>query len=182
MIRATIIFGSGAVNKYDETGIIPKDEDIDGCIDVVEFRTEAKMRAYCKGLCDADGWEKVISLDPVYTQTPDCDTCDHWRGFFSDKEGSVYCPDCGKRLDEPCFEVVTLNGHEFNARTLNVEGELKGSRISTETLNDMLLDDEGDYISEEARQVDETIKFYVPVDKITLPDSQLAAYINQNMK
>jgi len=65
---------------------------------------------------------------------------------------------------------------------LNVDGELDGYKISTENLNDMLLTDEGDYISEEARLIDETIKFYVPVDKITLPDSQLAEYINQNIK
>ncbi|GAB6008840.1 hypothetical protein [Dysgonomonas reticulitermitis] len=46
----------------------------------------------------------------------------------------------------------------------------------------MLLDEEGDYVSEDARQLDEIIFFYIPVDKISLPDDQLADYINQNMK
>ncbi|MDR2005291.1 MAG: hypothetical protein LBQ74_19895 [Prevotella sp.] len=182
MIRATIIFGSGAINEYDETDIIPEEEDIDGCVDIVEFRTEAEMIAYCKGLCDADGWEKVMTLDPVFTQTPGCTHCNHWRVFFSDKEGNVYCPDCGKLLDEPYFEVVTLNGHEFNTRTLNIDGELDGCKISTENLNDMLLDDKGDYISEEASLIDETIKYYVPANMIVVSDLELAEYINQNMK
>jgi len=87
MIRATIIFGFGAVNGYDETGIIPEGGDLDGYIDIVEFRTEAEMMAYCKGLCDADGWEKIMVLNPVFTQTQDCEHCNHWRSFFSDKDG-----------------------------------------------------------------------------------------------
>jgi hypothetical protein len=182
MIRATIIFGTSAVNDYDKTGIIPEDEDIDGCIDIVEFRTEAEMKAYCKGLCDADDWEKVMALNPVFTQTPDCEHCNHWRSFFSDKEGNVYCPDCGKLLNGPDFEVVTLNGHEFNTRVLSIDGEPDECKISTENLNDMLLDDEGDYVSEEARLIDETIKFYVPVEVIKASDTQIAEYINQNMK
>ncbi len=77
---------------------------------------------------------------------------------------------------------VTINGREFNIRVLDVEGELNGKTIGTENLNEMLLDEEGGYISEDARRLDETICFYVPVDKIALPDNQLAEYINQHMK
>ncbi|NDV80330.1 hypothetical protein [Dysgonomonas sp. 511] len=140
------------------------------------------MDAYFKGLNDADGWEKVMSLDPVFTQTPDCGQCSHWSGFFSDKEGDVYCPNCGKLLNEPLYETVELNGHEFNIRVLNVKGPLNGKMISTDNLNDMLLGDDNDYISEDARQLDEMIKFYVPASKISLPDEQLAEYINLNLK
>lgn len=182
MIKSTIIFGSGAVNEYDETGIIPTMNDIDGCTDTVEFRTPAEMIAYYKGLNDADGWEKVMSLDPIYTQTPDCDQCEKWRSFFSNKERRVYCPDCGKLLDEPLYETVELDGHEFNIRVLNVKGNLYGKIISTENLNDRLFDEDENYTSEDARQLDEMIFFYVPIDKITLPENQLAEYIKQNLK
>lgn len=182
MIKTTIIFGSQAVNEYEETGIIPAGNNIDGYVNKIEFRTPAEMIAYFKGLNDADGWEKVMSLDSVFIQTPDCGQCNHWRGFFSDKEGNVYCPDCGKLLNEPLYETVELNGQEFNIRVLNIKGPFNGKTISTENLNDMLLDEEGGYISEDARQLDEMIFFYVPACKITLPDDELAGYINQNMK
>lgn len=182
MIKSTIIFGSGAVNEYNETGIIPTTNDINGCTDTVEFRTQAEMDAYYKGLNDADGWEQVMPLDPVFTQTPDCDQCEHWRGFFSDKEGCVYCPNCGKLLDEPLYETVELDGHEFNIRVLNVEGDLYGRIISTENLNERLFDEQENYISEDARQLDEMIFFYVPVDKIVLPEEQLAEYVIKNLK
>lgn len=178
MIKATVIFGSHAVDEYEETGIIPASDDIDGYADTVEFRTQEEMDAYLKGLNDADGWGKVIALDPVFTQTPGCGQCNYWRGFFSDKKGNVYCPDCGKLLNEPVYETVELNGHAFNIRVLDVKGPLNGKTISTENLNEMLFGEDGDYISEDARQLDETIMFYVPVDKITLADEQLAEYIN----
>lgn len=182
MIKATVIFGSQAVTEYEETGIIPTSNDIDVYANTAEFRTQAEMDAYLKGLNDADGWEKVISLNPVFTKTPDCTQCSHWRGTFNDKEGNIYCPDCGKLLNEPLYESVELNGHEFNIRVLNVEGLLNGKIISTDNLNDMLLDGDGDYISEDARQLDETIFFYVPTEKITLSDNQLAEYVNQSLK
>jgi hypothetical protein len=182
MIKSTVIFGSGAVNEYEETGNIPVKNDIDGYADTVRFRTRAEMDAYLKGLNDADGWGKVMALDPVYTRTPDCKLCNHWRSFFCDRESDVYCPDCGKLLDEPLYETVELNGREFNIRVPDVKGCLNGKTISTENLNDILLDGDGNYISEEARRLDEMIFFYVPADKITLPDSQLAGYIKQNMK
>ena len=181
MIRATIIFGSGAVNKYDETDIIPSKKDIDGYADIAEFRTEAEMKAYIKGIADANGWQDVMFLPPVYSRTPECPHCNRWCSFFSDKEGDVYCPDCGRLLHEPPFDVVTLNGHEFNTRTLNIKGELNGSIISTENLNNMLLDGQGNYISEAAGQIGETIRFYVPVKVIRGSDSQIAEYITQNM-
>lgn len=182
MIKSTVIFGTQAVNEYDETGVIPSGKNIDGYADTVQFRTRAEMDAYLKGLDDADGWGKVMALGPVYTRTPDCKLCNHWRNFFSDRESDVYCPDCGKLLDEPLYETIELNGHEFNIRVLDVKGSLNGRTIGTDNLNAMLLDGDGDYISEEARRLDEMIFFYVPADKITLPDSQLAGYIKQNME
>ena len=182
MIKATILFGSQAVNEYGETGVIPADGDSDGYAGTVEFRTQAEMNAYLQGLSDANGWEKVLAFSPVYIRTPDCDKCKCWRDFFTDDDWTAHCPDCGKLLDEPLFGTVTLNGREFNVRVLDVEGELNGKTIGTENLNEMLLDEEGGYISEDARRLDEMICFYVPVDKIALPDNQLAEYINQHMK
>lgn len=182
MVKATIIFGSGAVNEYEETGNIPTNKNIDGYADTVEFNTQAEMNAYLKGLGDADGWGKVLSLDPVFVQTSDCVHCRHWRDFLKDEEGAVYCPDCGKFPDEPLYETVELDGHEFNIRVLNVKGPLNGKIISTENLNDRLFDEGGSYTSEDARRLDEMIFFYVPACKITFPDDELAGYIKQNMK
>lgn len=181
MIKAKIIFGSQAVNQYEEEGLLKNENNIDGHVDEVEFRTREELDAYNKGLEDADGWEKTLSLDATYTNTPDCDKCPEWREYFEHKGDNMHCPFCRKLLSEPKFETITFNGHDFNVRILDNAGDLSSYKISTENLNDMLLDD-GEYVSEEARYLDESIMFYVPLDKITLSDIQLALYIKCNIR
>lgn len=182
MIKATIILGHIAVSDYEKTGTIPDDDDIGGTVIIKEFKAKIEYDAYCEGLNDADGWEEALPLDPVYTQTPDCKHCESWRNFFADREKETFCPDCGKILNEPYYEIVEFEGEEFNIRTLDVSDELKSRRISTENLENKIFNDDGVYKSDEAEQLDNALFFYVPTDKITLPDNLLAEYIKQNIK
>ena len=59
MIKITMIFGEGAVRKYDESKELPSQEwllDNGGVVDEKAFRTEAEYNAYVAGVNDADGW------------------------------------------------------------------------------------------------------------------------------
>jgi len=59
MIKITLIFGEGAVRKYDESKELPSQEwllDNGGVVDEKAFRTEAEYDAYVAGVNDADGW------------------------------------------------------------------------------------------------------------------------------
>ncbi len=59
MIKITLIFGEGAVRKYDESKELPSQEwllDNGGVVDEKAFRTEAEYNAYVAGVNDADGW------------------------------------------------------------------------------------------------------------------------------
>ena len=54
-----MIFGEGAVRKYDESKELPSQEwlqDNGGVADENAFRTEAEYNAYVAGVNDADGW------------------------------------------------------------------------------------------------------------------------------
>ena len=59
MIKITMIFGEGAVRKYDESKELPSQEwlqDNGGVADENAFRTEAEYNAYVAGANAAAGW------------------------------------------------------------------------------------------------------------------------------
>lgn len=74
---------------------------------------------------------------------------------------------------------IKFNGKEYSARKilLNIEGYANPLIISVESLNDELMTEDGDYVSSRAKEIDETIYFYVPDDKIQLNDEELMQYV-----
>ncbi len=74
---------------------------------------------------------------------------------------------------------IKFNGKEYPARKilLNIEGYANPLIISVESLNDELMTEDGDYVSSRAKEIDETIYFYVPDDKIQLNDEELMQYV-----
>jgi hypothetical protein len=64
--EVTVLFGSEAVMKYNETGVIPSDDWINehgGLADVKSFKTQEELNAYIEGLNDFDGWSEYLVLD-----------------------------------------------------------------------------------------------------------------------
>lgn len=100
MIKALVIFGKEAVRRYDETGRVPSKKWLKdkGCaVDTKEFKTKAEYDAYSQGLNDADGWEETLAFPSAGTQE-DCQGCNVWRSYFSDRQTKIFCPDCGKLI------------------------------------------------------------------------------------
>lgn len=40
----------------------------------------------------------ILCLQVWEDDTSECKHCEEWRGYFSDRETNVYCPDCGKLI------------------------------------------------------------------------------------
>ena len=74
---------------------------------------------------------------------------------------------------------IKFNGKEYPARKilLNIEGYANPLIISVESLNDELMTEDGEYAFSKAKEIDETIYFYVPDDKIMLADEELMQYV-----
>lgn len=55
-------------------------------------------------------------------------------------------------------------------------------KVSTEALDAVIIDPNGEYDSREAELIDELIFAYVPEEMITAPDEELEQYITDNLK
>ena len=75
--------------------------------------------------------------------------------------------------------IVDFDSKEYPARRifLNIEGYVDPLLISVESLNEALMTEDGSYVSDKAQEIDETIFFYVPDDKIQLNDEELVQYV-----
>ena len=74
MIKATIIFGEAAVDRYDSTNKIPSQRWLDnniGSVEKKEFCTEGEYNAYVEGLRDSSGWAEYCVIKQEDT-TNDC--------------------------------------------------------------------------------------------------------------
>lgn len=104
MIKATVIIGESAVREYEDSDKkIPTDKWLsnnDGIVDVKEFKTPEEYKAYSMALSDTEDWYGAILLAPEFIEEADtdCQHCQEWRSFFSDRESDVFCPDCGKLI------------------------------------------------------------------------------------
>lgn len=101
-IEVTAILGT-ASGRFQDTGKVPSGRWISkhgGEVHKKYFNSEGELNAYREGLSDMCGYEDWTVIPQIIAQTerPDCSFCEHWRSFFSDKEKSVYCPDCGKKI------------------------------------------------------------------------------------
>jgi hypothetical protein len=79
------------------------------------------------------------------------------------------------------LDTITFEGKDFPARyiTLPEFGEVT---VATIDLNDKLLTVSRDYVSEEARYIDEKIFFFVEDFEITLPENILAEKVYRDIK
>lgn len=79
----------------------------------------------------------------------------------------------------PVFN-LTFNGNIYPARY--IESDNTTHLISVESLNEALMTgDGGDYISEEARNLDETIYCFVPDDKINMAHDEIIDFIHSEI-
>jgi len=70
---------------------------------------------------------------------------------------------------------MIFNGRVYYARKIRLK-DIGEVLISTESLNEALMED-GKYISEEARNIDEMIYFFVEDEHIKLTEKELSKYV-----
>jgi hypothetical protein len=73
--------------------------------------------------------------------------------------------------------MITFDNKNFKTRLVGTK-EFGEVLISVEALNDILTDNEGGYVSDEAEFVDEQIFYFVSDNEIGLPLSKLTELIN----
>lgn len=189
-IESKVIFGTEAVNHYEETGKVPSVKWLKqhgGVVTKQKFNSKAEYDAYIQGIADGEDWNAREIVRPTITETPDCSNCQNWRSYFSGKDSKTYCPNCGKQiisLTEGNHQTIEFNKKQYPVRTINLPGHyLDGSLVGTETLNIQLMNnDRSNYVSKEAEQIDNTIIFYVKDEILgNYSDEELAFYIDENM-
>ena len=74
-------------------------------------------------------------------------------------------------------DTVKFMGKDYPVRTVEIR-EYGTVTVSTETLEDELFKDDR-YRGEEAQRVDEGIFFFDPDDRIKLPETELAAFLEE---
>ena len=73
------------------------------------------------------------------------------------------------------MQTITFEGKKYPARELMVQG-FGEITISTESLEEVLISND-EYVSDDARRVDEMVCFYVPDNHIDWPESDLIEYV-----
>lgn len=74
---------------------------------------------------------------------------------------------------------IAFNGKSYSIRTVNIKG-FGDKNISTKSLQNVLLVNDS-YVSDEARQIDESIFFFVEDKYINLDDKKLAEHVEKNV-
>ena len=77
--------------------------------------------------------------------------------------------------------MITFQNEIFKTRNLALSG-FGNVLISTISLNEKLLNENGTYTSEEALKVDEQIFYFVEKNEISLPNQKLAEIILNQLK
>lgn len=78
------------------------------------------------------------------------------------------------------IDTITLNNKKYKIREIELP-ELGNIRISTVDLNNNLLIDGSKYISEEARNMDEEIHFFVEENEIELGEEELVDLLRRQV-
>ena len=80
------------------------------------------------------------------------------------------------------MDYIVFDKEYYPVRELWINGYKKIVKISSEELNDVLLDSAGNYQSNESRMIDEQIFFYVP-ERIALDcsDEEVAEFVHRYM-
>lgn len=78
------------------------------------------------------------------------------------------------------METIMFDGMQYKARAIKVK--TFGERlIAGESLEEKLLDEKGDYVSDEARRVDESVFFYVEDKWLNVDDESLATKVGREV-
>lgn len=77
---------------------------------------------------------------------------------------------------------VRFNGHSYKLREIDLGGDFGICNIASNRLNDLLIDDAGQYTSKEAEFVDEQIFYFVPARFFGLSDDALKSKILSDLK
>ena len=73
------------------------------------------------------------------------------------------------------------NGKDYPARLVNINGE--DLKVASEELNEVLRNTTyQEYIDAEARQIGEDIYYFVPAEKLYLPEEELVSYVKNTMR
>ena len=70
---------------------------------------------------------------------------------------------------------INFNGKNYPVR--HIDGHI----VSVESLENALLNDDCEYVSDKAKEIDEGIYFYVPTKVILYSDKNLSRYLEQNV-
>jgi hypothetical protein len=78
--------------------------------------------------------------------------------------------------------MIIFNGQVHPIRTLKLKDDDFLSLIASEELEDMLFNaDSTDYTSDDAMEVDDQIRFYVPLSALSLSDDDLESFLTDNL-
>jgi len=78
--------------------------------------------------------------------------------------------------------MIIFNGQVHPIRTIRLQGEDFLSVIASEELEDMLFNaDSTDYVSDDAMEVDDQIRFYVPLNALSLSDDDLENFLTDKL-
>lgn len=80
------------------------------------------------------------------------------------------------------MDYIVFDKVYYPVRELWINGYKKSVKISSEELNDVLLDSAGNYKSNESRMIDEQIFFFVPESMIVnYGDEEIKQYIYRSL-
>ena len=73
--------------------------------------------------------------------------------------------------------IIEFNGNHYPARHITLDG-IGETTVSVEELNEVIMDKaRGKYVNDFAKQLDESIVYYVPASKMKYSDKDLAEYL-----
>lgn len=70
------------------------------------------------------------------------------------------------------YIMIVFNKVNYKTRSIETSG-FGNVKLSVRSLNDVLIDEKGEYVSENARLIDEEIFYFVEDDQIGLPSERL---------
>ncbi len=79
------------------------------------------------------------------------------------------------------MEIIQFQNREFKAKEVEFP-EIGTVLVSTNSLNELLLDKNGRYVSNEAISVDESIFYFVEESEIELSSNELMNLITSNIR
>lgn len=78
------------------------------------------------------------------------------------------------------FNTIEFNGKQFTTRTIDTP-TYGLVTIGTTNLNDLLLDEDGSYVSEQAKEIDEGIMYFVSESELNFPEETLLEIVENNI-